>query len=127
MEMKIATVKPMPLSGAMAAIAAQSRLPGSVVPVTRATPNGRRIPPIGAPTTKPSTMPSPTGPVTGVAQPVEAHRDVGVGEREDRQDDVGGPRVQRVLHANERPVDERSVVSGADARPTPWEPNRGVR
>ena len=68
-EMKIATVKPMPLSGAMAAIAAQSRPPGSVVPVTRPTPQERRMPPIGAPTTSPSRIPKPTGPLRASLRP----------------------------------------------------------
>ena len=101
-EMKIATVKPMPFSGAIAAIAAQSSLPGRVAPVARARPSGSRIPPTGAPTTRPSRIPRPTGAVRASARPPTAHFDAGVGEREDRQHDIGGPRVQGVLHPGER-------------------------
>ena len=94
------TVKPMPASAAAADDVAHATPRGSV---PEPEPDGeRRTPsemPIGLPATRPTTMPEVIGEPTASAERVAAEVDAGVGEREQRHDDVAGPRVQQLLQA----------------------------
>ena len=83
--MKIATVKPMPLSGAMAAIAAQSSVPGKRrAGHTRDAP-GKEESADRRPDDEAEHDAQPHRSGDGVAQAVDGYLDARVGEREDRE------------------------------------------